>query len=392
MDIFEGIKEHTFVQTMWGIMDFMGGLFRRSVPLLEGLVVLDGLINGALFAKEYMLYKISENKVNKDDRSGMREAMLRNCRGLYEVGVLDRYMMYTILHMMYTTQMLILGVMYSIHGTKTNVESIVYMGYCVLAFPRVQRIIRERFEDKVRVYEEGKEIFVKYALSKAIMRGLHALDDGVEGVKNYHLFLIYSAISWESMYECMRSYGIVVMLHFLRGCTGTYYYYKAVKLAYFYNSGVLFSIMNRDDAVHVINKVIKEKRWQDFSKVEALNALYTLVYKERWWNEDMGRVRVMCFKVFGIWSLVCVIKLLKTMISGTLCIGYLTLLWYKRRGIKEGLIVIIVYGMMMMNANDLIITMVYIGRRLMYKMYEELIFYGKHYKDIRKMVRHVKRM
>jgi len=188
----------------------------------------------------------------------------------------------------------------------------------------------------------------------------------------------------------LKSCGVVGLMHFLRGSSDMYYYYKAVKIAYYYKCSeserYLFNVMNRNHAVHIINVVIKEKQWENLVKVETVNALYTLVCKERWWNDDISRLVGVCYQLFAIWSLVCVVKLLHIGVSFMIIIWYLSVWLIKGGRVQDGLLAVILYAMTMLNVNDLIIAVVYSCRHVVYKIYIEFVFFIKHNQDIVKMV------
>jgi hypothetical protein len=179
----------------------------------------------------------------------------------------------------------------------------------------------------------------------------------------------------------------------LRKFDTTYYYYKAIKLAYFYNSGFNFNVISREDSLYIINIIIKEKRWKDLVKVEVVNALYTLMSNrlETWTDTSHWLFYVSQF--FAVWSIVCGLKLLNMYINTTLLVLYLTT-WNDKDKVSESrtakriLVTIVTYGLIILNTNDLVISMVFFGQEILYTFVDELIFFIKNEKDIKKVLKH----
>lgn len=131
-------------------------------------------------------------------------------------------------------------------------------------------------------YVINRRIFIKYNLAKCIVYGIQNLHTDIINIQNYQMFLIYNYIEPLFIWNIIKSYLFVSLLYFLRNSnqTSLYYYYKAIKAAYYCETGYLFNTTTTQDSVYLFNIIIKEQRWQDIKKLELINALYILVHSK----------------------------------------------------------------------------------------------------------------
>jgi hypothetical protein len=382
----------------------------RSVPLWETLVIMDGSISAIKFAKEYFLYKISETKVEATKNIKYKQEMVKQCNSLYRLGGMDRYVMYFVA---YVVNLLVSSVMrnlewgcsyyfpqYETSWCYQMCDNILYLSMCSLTIPTIQNWILMTQTDVVNNLQEHKITFLRYSLSKLIVKYIGKLDSGVGEIKNYHIFMLYDEIKFENLYEFVKSYALIYLLVLLRGWESTYYYYKAIKFAYYYNTGFLYNKTTRQDAVYIINVIVQEKRWRDLSKIEVVSAIYSLI------DENMqGRqldysteTQILLLKALTVWSVVCVLKLFSIYFNTIILFIYLIGLWYslEHREIlnltqseimKKVFTVMIVYSLVILNINDIIISLVFISSEWLYYGSEEITFYLRNHRDIQKVVK-----
>jgi hypothetical protein len=91
------------------IINGISSQFLRNVPIIESMVLADGLLNAMVFGKEYFIHKVSERKIVKEKlkfKSGntcvsslSQKEIVEKCHGLYTLPVLDRYLVYFIMVM-----------------------------------------------------------------------------------------------------------------------------------------------------------------------------------------------------------------------------------------------------------------------------------------------------
>ncbi|NBP02799.1 MAG: hypothetical protein EBU90_22315 [Proteobacteria bacterium] len=388
-----------------GVIDSLGANLVRTVPMLEMMVILDGAVSAIAFAKEYLLYKVSEARVEQHKQTEYKQEVIKRCNQTYVLGMIERYMMYSCIHLCYVCVSNIIslgGVGWDNNNYwyNTVMTGVYIMGMGVVV-PRVQnRIAKLPWVDRsIRRYNQDKETFLRYSLSKSIISSIQTLHPGIQEIKNYHIFILYSQVGVDYAWEFVKSYGFIYLLNLLRNWESTYYYYKAIKFAYYYNTGYMFNTLTNRDSVYIINVIVSEKRWRDLAKIEVVNAFYSLVSSKftdnqvHYWTE----IQLCMLKIFMVWSIVCVLKLFSVYINTITLIMYLLVLWYSLDTmtigsnktidvVKQVFSAVIVYLLIVLNVNDIIISFVFIGNKVLYYICEETCFYMKNRQDIQKVV------
>jgi len=173
------------------MIDMFSSMFIRSVPLLEGIIVMDGVVNACMFGKEYLMYKLAETKVNKEDRGVLRREIVDKCKNIYRIGVIDRYIGYIVVYNIYCVQDTILRLIIELGGSgaklqitsafssSSSIRRILYGMYCLIALPIVQDQILgiRRMSNMYTKYKKTKDVFFKYAISKGIIKYIKTLDE-----------------------------------------------------------------------------------------------------------------------------------------------------------------------------------------------------------------------
>lgn len=374
MEVLEGI---------FSIARAIGGQFIRDIPIFESLIVADGIVSAMVFAKELYLHKVSERKMSKQIVvAASYKEILQKCQETYAIPVFDRYILYYILSMLS---------MFTEYTTSTTSTT----ALLCITIPIIQNsiagvgFVRRRIDE----FQTMKGMFARYSLSKLIVKYVSRLDEGIDEIKNYHIFVIYKHISFQYFLEFFKSYVFIYFLYFLRGHESTYYYYKAIKFSYYYNSGYLFNIMKREDAIGVLNIVIHEKRWKDMYRVDIVNAIYSLMNDEEQRGIfDLVVMNINMYKFFALWSGVCLIRMLDmhSYIYRTLYAGMIGVIWTwrvnGRMKAKSIFLLFVVHTLMMLNTNDLIIAMLIFLHEMLYYIIQEILFFYINYKDICKVV------
>jgi hypothetical protein len=367
MDVLEGI---------FSIVRMISGQFLMDIPIFESLIVADGIVNAMVFAKELYLHKVSERKMSKAVVATSYEEIVQRCQNIYVVPVLDRYIFYYILAMI---------AMCTGHPIPTGLLCItIPLPYIQNSIARIG-FVRQRIDG----FQTMKGMFARYSLSKLIVKYVSRLDEGIDEIKNYHIFVIYKHISYQYCLEFIKSYIFIYFLYFLRGHESTYYYYKAIKFSYYYNSGYLFNIMKREDAIGVLNIVIHEKRWRDMYRVDIVNAIYSLTNDgEQRGFFDLVVMNIAMYKFFALWSGVCLLRMLDmySYVYRTLYVGMAGVIWTGQRKAKSIFLLFVVHTLMMLNTNDLIITLLIFLHEMLYYIIQEIVFFSTNYKDICKVV------
>lgn len=313
--------------------------------LLESCILFDGLINACNFVF---------NWISTPDK----KTIVEKCNKLYKIGIVERYLVYCLFYIV----SIILG--------KSSYILI------VLVIPHIQNKIV--IFDK---YYNYKEIFIKYTVSKYIIYFLSTLHDSIIDIQNYHLFIIYNCISFDYIFEFVKSYTLISVLSILRTYESTYYYYKAIKLAYYYNCGYLFNVISVNDSVYIINAVINEKQWVHVYKIEVVNAIYTLINNKI--SLTYNNIYIYFLQLSSVWSIVSLLKVVPVWLSQISLIIF-CLLKFKRSIKKSSIILIGFYCI----TNELIITSLIFYNDIIIYLLEDLYFYIYNANNIQKVIEH----
>ena len=375
------------------IISGISSQFLRNVPIIERMILTDGLLNAMVFSKEYLIHKVSERKIvkarlNFESGSLSQKEIVEKCGGLYTLPVLDRYLVYFVMVMSSKMLFTVSQIVWKDCLSNERVFDICLMCFTI---PYIQNMImRVSILDKLqRKFQIRKQVFGKYFISKLIVKWVGRLDESIDEIKNYHIFVLYKHVTIRYFVECIKSYCFISFLHFLRNNESTYYYYKAIKFSYYYNSGYLFNIMSRDDAVRVMNIVIHEKKWKDIYRVDIVNAIYSLVNENSRGIFEIVMLNIYMYKFFALWSGICLLKLLDktSFINISLYIMMMCIVWSKsNRRLKHYSILALVYALILLNANDIIISLLVFFNGMLYYIIEEIYFFTGNYDDILKIV------
>lgn len=368
--------------------------FIRPVPLLEAMIVSDGVVNSIKFGIEYIYYKIQEVKSkDKDkDNDNLKRILITKYNSLYEIQCIDRYILYCIVYGIYSF------VDWNLCDQGTSwqgIKDLHYFVYLLLTLPVIQNKILVNVGDYYRVYCENKQIFLKYSCSKLIISVLQNLDNGIKPIQNYQIFILYKYLSTDLVFGFLKSYLFIHVLYFLKNTESTYYYYKAIKLAYYYSSGFLFNTITKDDSLYIINIIIQEKRWFDIHKIEIVHAIYDIISYN--YNYDKrGDLSITFYlyvlKAFTLYSIVCLLKLFVFYVNAIVIITYLFVSEYINPldnytdRIKRYITGLVIYLLLLLNINDLVISVIFICHPIIYYVCEEILFFIRNIYDIKKIM------
>lgn len=364
----------------------------RQVPLLEGLVVFDGLICACKFSIEYVYYKIKDNVlVTKPDYNNetLRLDFIKSYNSLYKIDTIDRYVIYSCIYIIY-------GLASCCVEPNSNVNILLYWTSFIIALPVVQNKLLESelLGDRYTDYKTNKRIFLSYSLSKFIISSIQDLDSSIDHIQNYHIFVLYKYLTLDLVLKFLQSYIFIFVLCYLRSSEATYYYYKAIKLAYYYSTGYLFNSISRSDSVYVINVVIKGKRWFDIDKIEIVHAFYSIIsekYNSK--NNFMTTLQFNFIKFCTLWSIVCFLKMLTFQIVTLLALLYLLVTEYvnpfDKNGtgrIKRYFTSLCICILILTNVNDLIISSFFVLNPVILYIFDEIVFFVRNLNDIKKIL------
>jgi hypothetical protein len=391
--LFNTLLKETFYNSFNYFNSFnLSSLEAFNLPLLESLFLIDSTICCLYFTKDILLLKLSEKRVkNKKVIFEYKQDVIERYNGIYKLNFIDRYIFYYANFLNYKLLSIILPIN----------SNLIYF-YIIMAIPTIQNTFLLIFSNQVKIYLENKDIFIKYSFSKLIVSTFQNLHNDIDKIQNYHIFLIYNTISIEYIYVCLKHYILVCLLYFLKSKNYLYYYYKAIKAAYLWNTGYNFEQISLYDAVYLGNLIIKEKRWNELSKMEVVNMFYVLIESKL--SDPSSSLyistNIIIIKFFSLWNIVTLFKILitKFIISKektytyTLIFGlillYISFCIYKiENKIKKIIVVVISYYLILFNVNDLFITLTLICNNIVYYILGELYFFITNIHSIRKVVK-----
>jgi hypothetical protein len=370
------LQSHNFISSLTRT-------FIRPVPLLEAMIVSDGVINSIKFGIEYIYYKIQE--VKSKDNDNLKQILITKYNSLYEIQCMDRYILYCIVYGIYS--------FVDWNLCDQHIKDLHYVVYLLLTLPVIQNKILANIKDYYDVYCESKLIFVRYSCSKLIISSIENLDNGIKPIQNYQIFILYKYLSVDLVLDFLKSYIFIHVLYFLKNTESTYYYYKAIKLAYYYSSGFLFNTITKDDSLYMINIIIQDKRWFDIQKIEIVHAIYNIIsYKYNSGGNLSITLYLYILKAFTLWNIVCLLKLFVFYINAIIITSYLLVSEYinplgnHKDRLKRYITGLIMYLLLLLNTNDLVISVIFISHPIIYYIFEEILFFTRNIYDIKKVM------
>jgi len=339
--------------------------------VIQTLFFIDGLICSSVFLKEFLLLKFSEkrSKLNSKFIFDYQKEIIKKYNSIYILDTIDRSILYIFLY--------IFSLVLDEFELKYN--------YCFIIFviPYIQNCIIKL--TPYNIYLKNKEIFIKYSLSKISINFIQNLHKDINPISNYHIFIIYNLISVDFIWTIFNNFLLISLLYFLKTNQKYYYYYKAVKLSYFYNSGYQFTIISLYDAIYLANLIIKEKRWNEFSKMEVVNTFYVLITSK--YNEPNSSIKVsfliLLYKFFSLWSIISLVKFIYNLNNIYINLVLISITSF----ISPITTTIIIWCLISFNINDIIITLVLICNQQLYIFFKEIYFFTKNIYSIKKVLK-----
>lgn len=363
----------------------------NQFTLIETLIILDGIICSFHFLYNILLLKLTPRKLSKRAIAVYNEEIVHRYNTLYKLSTIDRYLFYLLI---WSSQNLI---KYFYNENEFNSSTLYYICILPITLPCIQNNILN-----MRIYNfylDYKNIFIKYSMAKISIHFIQQLHPQIEIIQNYHIFIIYKILSLQFVWKIIHNFLFISLLTILRNYESTYYYYKGIKMAYYYNVGYLYNIIPIGDAIYLVNIIIKEKRWKELEKLEVMNAFFVLITnKYDIFNSISGSFLINCqifiFKAFSLYSLISMFKLLHILSQDFnsfrlwLYISLITISMYLTRNNFKNIITgILIYFLIIIHINDIIITLVIITHKMIYYWLSEVYFYVRNYKNIKKVIK-----
>ena len=385
-------KDYNIINNVWWFLtnETILGLYSRFT-LMETMLLVDGLINSMYFIKDYLILVISSKKLTKKIYIKYNDEIVENYNNIYFLSSINRYLFYLIIYFSYNC------INYFIHENRYS-----YLLILLIVFPNIQNSILSinyrylPIKKKINIFIENQKIFIKYSISKLSVQFIENLHPQIDKIQNYHIFIIYRCLNINFILNILKNITFIALLNVLRSMESTYYYYKGIKLAYYHNVGYMYNVLPLDNAIFIINKIIKEKRWKQFDNIEIINAFFVMITNKFDLFNSVSislttSIQINCFKLCSLWSLVSLLKMINFMqlISGLwICIFLITIFTYFAKFNTKNIITsIIVYFLIIFNINDLIITIVIISNKLVYYWFADIYFFTYNINNVRKVIK-----
>jgi hypothetical protein len=335
----------------------------HNITLFEALIIFDGLNSAIKYMLERLNFDISKTQIVS------KKQIISNYNTLYHLSTLDRYLIYSIF--------------YIIHLSFDFYNYFYILSLC-FAFPSIQNSIVgiKSVNEWLKVYDQNKLMFINYSISKFIINLIKDLDDSIIEIKNYQIFILYKYLSLNLMFDFLKSYVLIFLLYFLRDKESTYYYYKAVKLAYYYSTGYLFNVISKEDSIFIINIIIREKRWYDISKVKVVHAFYTLMFS-KYDAHTKDNMYIYMIRFFTLWSMIAFLKIIHIKLNIILCILFFLI---SKKTFKMFSKIVLILMLLYVNINDLIISGVFVCYDIIEYIFKDLYFFIENVDDIKKVL------
>jgi hypothetical protein len=343
----------------------------NKFTLMESLMLIDSLICGILFLKYVFIFQI---KLNED--------MVKKYNSIYILSCLERYSLYFCIYIIY---------MYCCNKYIYTILLLITIPPIQNGFFRIKCI-----NNSLKQYLHNKQIFIKYSIAKITVHFIHQLHPQIDTISNYHIFIIYNNLNTRFLLNIIKNTLFILLLNILRNFTSTYYYYKAIKFAYMHSTGYLYNIIPLDNAIYLANLIIKEKRWNEFEKIEIINGFFVLIVnKYNLLNNINLPLNITCqiylFQICSLWAFVSLLKMitrLQIISNIVICVFLIsTYIYLSKCTIKNILTSVLIYYLIIFNTNDLIITLVIISNKFIYYWIEEFFFFIQNITNIKKVIK-----
>lgn len=385
-------KNYNIINNFWWFLtnETIIKLYSRFT-LMETMLLVDGLINAIYFIKDYLILAVSSKKLTKTVLVKYNDEIVENYNNIYFLNSVNRYLFYLIIFFGYNS------INYFVHENKYS-----YLLILLITIPGIQnRILSINYtflpiKKHVDFYVENQKIFIKYSISKLSVQFIESLHPQIDKIQNYHIFIIYRTLNITFILNILKNLLFIALLNFLRSAESTYWYYKGIKAAYYHNVGYMYNVLPLDNAIFITNKIIKEKRWKHVNNIEIINAFFVLITNKYDLLNTISislttSFQINCFKIFSLWSLVSLLKMINFMqlVSGIwICIFLIIIYSYFSKFNTRNIVTsLILYFLIIFNINDLIITIIIISNKLVYYWIEEIYFFSCNIKNIRKVIK-----
>lgn len=309
-----------------------------------------------------------------------RKNIIRKHYSLYSINWINRIIIYNVLY--YISEIF-------------NYKILINIFLTILVIPNVQNKIMkmktiQKINDKI---SSETIILMQYLSSKYIIDYLKILV-GIR-IHNYNIFLLINNLNVDVVYEFFQNFIFIWAMMILRSYEMTYYYYKGIKLSYYYKTGYIINkIENKDEARYLIKTMIDNKEWNNICKIENVLPIYNLIYDN--YNCDILNIikyNLIKFCITWFW---CEFFIIKIFTNNWLDLFILIIIIQMKSYIENVFRIFMLISTIYQSSNiyymilSLNITILILCKKYISMIIYDVYFYIKNYDSIKKVIDYYK--
>lgn len=226
----------------------------------------------------------------------------------------------------------------------------------------------------------GARVFINYCRDLGIR------------INNNNIFILMNTLNINWLGEFIKNFVFVGFMMIIRSYEMTYYYYKAIKMSYYYNTGYLINKIDKTTCIENLKKIIHKKEWENLCNIENINPLYNLIIDEKMTEIDIFKIiRYEFIKIIILWSWVDWILIRIERNDILIVIIMSILLFNNKKGsfrnfyLESYIILFSIYNENGIHYSiiSLFISICIISREFMYNILKYMLFYISNYKSIK---------
>ena len=256
--------------------------------LLIKMFTLDSLFNAIYFIITFLNKNLTESQI------------IDNANNLYSNTILDRYIYYFILYVVYKVFCIFIWV--------PDCFPLYYAMVVSIIPPIINCILNNYFQ----IIREKKELYVKIIISKILASILKFyskiyLDKDVK-IKHKEILCLFDDY-WETVnyfIEVVKNIGIILALSYIKDYSISLYY-GVIKYIYNYKTGNMLSSFNSESAKKYLISIIDDHKWIELKKPNTYKAILHLYQinsdKSEIFKKIITNINITIIKMLTAWTI-----------------------------------------------------------------------------------------
>lgn len=150
-------------------------------------------------------------------------------------------------------------------------------------------------DNKISICMDELNMYMKYLLAKYIIINLRKITE----IRNSDIFVLMAILNFNLCKEFLQNFIFVGVLLTLREYDSMYYYYKGIKLSYYYQTNYLINKMDINQAQNDLKNLLENKKWYNIGKIEFITPLINIIYQT---NDYKNIFTYEIIKFLVVWS------------------------------------------------------------------------------------------